>query len=89
MIQHRHKTIDTNVDIVDDSGTKTEEDTSSNGNNTTRRPKIVNFSINNIIGHSYSIQLTTEIIKLIENLLELKQPKTIWAMTTVTPTPNV
>ncbi len=73
-------------DKVDNSGTRTEGDISSNGNSETRRHKIVNFSINNITSHGYSMQLTTKIMKLMKNLLELKQLEAIKAMTTTIPT---
>ncbi len=69
--------------------TQTQEDTGSNGNRETRRPKIVNFSINNITSHGYSMQLITEMIKLMKKLLDIKQLKAIRATATATPTPNV
>lgn len=58
-----------------------------NGNSKTRCFKIVNFSINHIILHSYFLQLTTKIMKL-KNLLKLKQPvvtKTTVATVKLTP----
>ncbi len=51
--------------------------------------KIVTFSINNIKGDGYSKQLTTKMIKLMKNLLELKQPEVTRATATATPTLNV
>ncbi len=66
-----------------------EGDTGSDGNSETRRPKIVSFSINNITGHSYSMQLITEMIKLIKNLLELEQPEVTRATAKAIPTSNV
>ncbi len=36
----------------------------------TRHPKIVSFFINDITGHGYSMQLTTEIMKPIKKLLK-------------------
>ena len=42
-----------------------------NGNSKTRCPKIVSFSINNIISYGYSMQLITKTIKL-KNLLRFK-----------------
>ncbi len=35
------------------------------------------------------MQLTTEMMKLMKNFLELKQPTATKAMTTATPTPNI
>lgn len=52
--------------------------------------QIFNFSINNIIGHGYSRQFTTQIMKLIKNLLGSKQLEARKAMIkTVKPTPKV
>ncbi len=60
------------------------------GNSETRCPThIVSFFINNMTGHGYSIQLTTEMLKLMKNLLELKQPEATRATAIATPTPNV
>lgn len=84
--------VDKDVNRVDKLGTITKKVTSSNGNHNskTRYLKIVSFSINNIIGHSYSMQVTTEMMKLMKNLLGLKQPEAIIAMaTTVKPTSDV
>ncbi len=77
------------ADRADNLGTRTKGDTGSDSNNETRRPKIVSFSINNITGHGYSMQLTTEIMKLMKNLLKLKQPEATRATMTAIPTPNV
>lgn len=66
------KDADADVDRGDNPGISTEGDIGSNGNSKPRHPKIVSFSINNITGHSYSIQLTIEIMKLVKNLLGLK-----------------
>ena len=62
-----------NPDGADNLGTGMEGDTGSDGDSKTRRVnKIVSFSINNIIGHGYSIQFTTEKMKLMKNLFRLK-----------------
>ncbi len=62
-----------------------------NNNSKTRRPtKIVSFSINIIIGHRYFIELTIEMMKLIKNLLKLKQQEATRATAAIAkPTPNI
>ena len=62
-----------------------------NSNSKTRCPtKIVNFFINNITGHGYFMQLITEMIKLMKNLIKkfLKAQETR-ATVIATPTPKV
>ncbi len=60
------------------------------GSSKTRGPtNIVSFSINDITSDGYSKQLSTEMIKLIKNLWELKQPEATRAMATATPTLNI
>lgn len=51
--------------------------TGSNGNDNskTRCFKIVSFSMNDIIGYSYFMQLIVEMIRLVKNLLRFKQLK--------------
>ncbi len=57
----------------------------SNGNSKTRCPtKIVSFSINNITGHGYSMQLTIKMMELMKNLLGLKQPEITKTMVAIT-----
>lgn len=71
---------DTNADIkvnkdrVTNQGIDIKGATGSNRNGKSQiiYLKIVSFSINNITSHNYSMQLKTEIIKLIKNLLVLK-----------------
>lgn len=53
---------------IDTEGAKS---INNNGNSKTRCPNIISFSINNIIGHSYSMLLIIEIMKL-KNLLRFK-----------------
>ena len=67
-----------------------EGDIGSVGNSNRRSIKIVSFSINDITGYGYSIQLTTEMMKLINNLMKIfLRPKKTKATATATPTPNV
>lgn len=68
--------IDADTNGADNLGTDTKGGTgsNSNGNNKTRCPKIVRFSINNSIDQGYSIQLITEMMKL-KNLFRFKQPE--------------
>ncbi len=40
-------------------------------------------------GYGYSMQLTIEMLKLMKNLLELKQPEATRVMATATSTPNI
>ena len=47
-----------------------ERTTSSDGDNTRHFTKIVSFSINNITGHGYFIQLITKMLKLMNNLMK-------------------
>ena len=77
------------------SGRKTDTEgvTGSNGNgNSKTRPftKIVSFSINNITSHNYSMQLTTKMMKLMNNLIKkFWRPKKTKAMGTVILTLNI
>ena len=68
----------------------TEGVTGSNGNGNRRFIKIVSFSINNITDYDYFMQLTTEMIKLMNNLTKkfLRLKKTRATAITI-PTPNV
>lgn len=64
---------DEDVDGANNLDTDIKGVTSSDGNSNskTRRSQIVSSSINNIIGYGYSIQLITDMMKLLKNLLGL------------------
>ncbi len=66
-------------------------DSDDDGNSKTRCPtKIISFSINDITSHGYSMQLITKMLKLMKNLLGLKQPEATRAIVaTAKPTPDV
>ena len=72
----------TDINVINNLGIGIEGIISNNDddNSKTKYFKIVNFFINNIIDHGYSIQLRNKIIKLIKNLLGLKISETTRAI---------
>lgn len=69
--------------------TKKAIDSNGNGNSKTKCPKIVSFSINNIIDHDYFMQFIIKLIKQ-KNLLRFKQLKTTKTIVVgAKPTPNI